>query len=106
MTFGFDTEDGVTHDLAGRVLAECQVDLLGGDRGSLGGLLPQNRAAGHHETAGRNADAAEEQPPRDAGALHILSHYCPPRSSRDKTERASQSGKTANITGGVQLLND
>ena len=69
-------------DLTGRVLAEGQVNLLGGDRVGLGGLLPQDRAAGHHETAGSDADAADERPARDAGALHALRHYCPSRGYR------------------------
>jgi hypothetical protein len=48
------------NDFPAGVLAEGQVDLLGGDRGRLGRLLPQDRAAGHHETAGGDANATEE----------------------------------------------
>lgn len=66
-------------DLTGRVRAVGQVDLLGGDRAGPGGLLPQDRAAGHHETAGGDSGAADERPARDASALHALRHYCPSR---------------------------
>ena len=53
-TLGLDTGAGVTQDttLTARVPAEGQVNLLRGDRVGLGGLLPQDRAAGYHETAG------------------------------------------------------
>ena len=64
-------------DLTGWVPAEGQVNLFSCDCGRLGGLLPQDRAAGYKKTAGSDTDTADERPARDAGALHTLRHYCP-----------------------------
>ena len=85
------------HDLTRRVPAEGQVNLLSCDRVGLGGLLPQDRAAGYKKTAGSDTDTADERPAREAGLLQALRHCCPSGASAETTQ-CSRSGPSPNQT--------